>query len=158
MGGIIEVLKTHKMKIPCSIKVHLSGDVLFILCYCPFKVPSRPCQAVPVSIFPFVIFPLESHFHSFKVHLSAIIVPKRKAVWMREPKLATDAETPRTTALALELRLKAQPNHEERKTLQIMGTSRTGEQQWPRPPHTCQKQMSNEEKSAALSLVMEFMH
>lgn len=142
------------MKILFSIKVHLSEDVSFISCYCPFKVPSSTCQAVLVSIFPFVIFPFESHFHSFKVHLSATIVPKCKAVWMREPKLATDAGNPRTTALALELSLKVQRNHEERKTLQIMDTSRNGEQQWPQPPYTCQKQMSNEERSAALSLVM----
>lgn len=141
------------MKILCSIKVHLSEDESFILCYCRFKVPSSTCQTILVSIFPFVIFPLESHFHSFKVHLSAIIVPKCKAVWMREPKLATDAENPRTTALALELSLKVQ-NHKGRKTLQIMDTSRNGEQQWPQPPYTCQNQMSNEEKSAALSLVM----
>lgn len=154
LSSIIKALNKHKMKILCSIKVHLSGDILFTLCYCPFKVPSSPCQTVLVSIFPFVIFPLESHFHSFKLHLSAIIVPKCKAVWMREPKLATDAENPRTTALALELSLKVQQNHKERKTLKMMDTSRNGEQQWPQPPYTCQKQMSNEEKSAALSLVM----
>lgn len=129
LSSIIVVLKKHKMKILCSIKVNLSGDVSFILCYCPFKVPSSTCQTVPVSIFPFVIFPLESRFHSFKVHLSAIIVPKCKAVWMREPKLATDAENPRTTALALELSLKVQQNHKERKTLQMMDPSRKGEQQ-----------------------------
>lgn len=100
--NIIEVLKKYrtKPKILSFIKVHLSEEGEFILCYCPFNIPSSTFQAVLVSVFPFVIFPLESHFHSFKEHLSAIILPNCKAVGMREPKLATDAMDPRTTVSA----------------------------------------------------------
>lgn len=73
---------------------------------------------------------------------------------MREPKLAADAENPRTTLLApeVDLSLKIQQNQKERITLQIMEPSRNGEQQWPQPPYTCQRQMTDEEKSAACSL------
>lgn len=117
----------------------------------PLKLPGRTCQAVVVSVFPCVIFSFESCFHSFKVHLSTISVPNGKAAWTREPKLAADAENPRTTLLAsaVDLSLK---NQKERVMLQITEPSRNCEQQWPQPPYTCQRRMTDEEKSAVCLL------
>lgn len=131
--NIIEVLKKYRTqpKILSFVKVHLSGEGDFILCYCPFNIPSSACQAVLVSVFPFVIFPLESHFHSFKEHLSAIILPNCKSCGVEGTQISRRCGESKNNSQHRRLiqALKVRQNHKGRKTLQITDASRNGEQQ-----------------------------